>query len=318
VNYRRLGRSGVKVSEVALGGWLTHGRSLSDESTAAIVRRAFDLGINFFDTADVYNRGEAERSLAISIKDFRREDLFIATKCFFPMSERPNDRGLSRKHIVESVHRSLKRLQLDYLDLMQFHRYDPDTPVDESVRAMDDLIRQGKVLYWGTSEWNDSQISSAVLAAQQLNAHPPVSNQPAYNMLHRGIEDAVIPATEKYGIGNVVFSPLAQGVLTGKYVPGQPPPEGTRAADDSSNMFMQDVMRDEVLTRVQRLKEFSNAQGYTLAQFAVAWCLRQRAVSSVIVGATSVEQLEGNVAASGVELDGGIWARAEGILSGKE
>jgi voltage-dependent potassium channel beta subunit len=318
VNYRRLGRSGVKVSEVALGGWLTHGRTLSDQSTSAIVRRAFDLGINFFDTADVYNRGEAERALAGSIKDFRRQDLFIATKCYFPMGDRPNDRGLSRKHMVESVHASLKRLQVDYIDLMQFHRFDPDTPVDESIRAVDDLIRQGKILYWGVSEWNAHQISAAVHTAQQLNAHPLASNQPSYNMLNRTIEQGVIQVSEQYGIGNVVFSPLAQGVLTGKYLPGQPPPEGSRGADETSNMFMGNVMTDEVLTRVQQLKEFANGMGHTLAQFSLAWCLRQKAVSSVIVGATSVEQLETNVGASGIKLDDDVWAQAEGILSGSQ
>src|SRR5688572_22618683 len=193
MNYRRLGRYGVKVSEIAVGGWLTHGRSIGDDVTTSIVHKAFDLGVNFFDTADVYNAGEAEKSLAKATKDFRREDLFIATKCFFPMSDRPNDRGLSRKHIFESVHNSLKRLQLDYIDLMQFHRLDPDTPIDETVRAVDDLIRQGKVLYWGASEWPAHKLTEAVLTCQALNANPPASNQPSYSMFNRYIEDAVLP-----------------------------------------------------------------------------------------------------------------------------
>ena len=317
MNYRKLGRYGLKVSEVALGGWLTHGRSLDDGATTQIVNRAFDLGVNFFDTADVYNQGEAEKSLAIAIKSFRRDDLVIATKCFFPMSDRPNDRGLSRKHIVESVNHSLERLQVDYIDLMQFHRLDLDTPIDETVRAIDDLIRQGKVLYWGTSEWPAHKITEAVLTAKELNANPPASNQPAYNMLHRGIEAAVLPVSEQYGIGNVVFSPLAQGVLTGKYFPGQMPASGTRAADEKSNMFMKNLMSDETLSRVQSLKAYVEGLGYTMPQFTLAWCLRQPAVSSVIIGATSPEQVEENVKGSGLQLDPEIWSQAEGILLGK-
>ncbi len=317
MNYRKLGRYGVKVSEVSLGGWLTHGRTLEDAATSQIVHRAFELGINFFDTADVYNVGEAEKALAIAIKPLKREDLFIATKCFFPMSDRPNDRGLSRKHIFESVHNSLRRLQLDYIDLMQFHRVDPDTPVDETVRAIDDLIRQGKVLYWGVSEWPAHKLTEAVLTARDLNANPPASNQPSYSMLNRYIEDAVLPVSEQYGIGNVVFSPLAQGVLSGKYLPGQPPPAGTRGGDDKSNMFMGNLLKDDVLTRVQNLKGFAESLGYTLPQFALAWCLRQKMVSSVIFGATSIEQLEANVAATEVAQDQEVWTRAEGILAGE-
>ncbi|HZH98421.1 MAG TPA: aldo/keto reductase family protein [Fimbriimonadaceae bacterium] len=310
MNYRQLGRYGVKVSEVALGGWLTHGRSIADETTSEIVHRAFDLGINFFDTADVYNAGEAEKSLGKAIAGLRREDLFIATKCFFPMSDRPNDRGLSRKHIVESVHNSLSRMGIDYIDLMQFHRYDETTPVDESVRAVEDLIRQGKVLYWGTSEWKAHQIVDAF----HISTYPAASNQPVYNMLQRGIESSVIPACEELGIGQVVFSPLAQGVLTGKYLPGQPPPEGSRGADAESNMFMGRYMTDEVLSRVQKLKGFAEERGLTMPQLALAWCLRQPNVSSVIVGATSVRQLEANVAASGVELQPEDFEEAEAIL----
>ncbi len=317
MNYRKLGRYGVKVSEVALGGWLTHGKSLADDTTSQIVQKAYDLGINFFDTADVYNRGEAEKSLAIAIKPLKREELFIGTKCFFPMSDHVNDRGLSRKHIFESVHASLKRLDVDYIDLMQFHRLDPETPVDETVRAIDDLIKQGKVLYWGVSEWPAQNLTEAVLTSRELNANPPASNQPNYSMLHRYIEDAVLPVSEQYGIGNVVFSPLAQGVLTGKYLPGQPPAAGTRAADDQSNMFMGWVMKDDILERVQNLKGFVEGLGHTMPQFALAWCLRQKAVSSVIIGATSIAQVEANVSASGLALDAEVWAKAEDILSGK-
>jgi len=318
MNYRKLGRYGLKVSEVALGGWLTHGRTLDDGTTTQIVKDAFDRGINFFDTADVYNTGEAEKSLGLAIKSLKREDLVIGTKCFFPMSDNPNDRGLSRKHIFESVHNSLKRMEIDYVDIMQFHRLDLETPVDETVRAIDDLVRQGKVLYWGTSEWPAHKITEAVLTARDLNANPPASNQPLYNMISRGIEDAVLPVSEQYGIGNVVFSPLAQGVLTGKYPPGQAPAAGTRAADDKSNMFMKRMMEDDTLKRVQDLKAYVEGLGYTMPQFTLAWCLRQKAVSSVIIGATSVGQVEANIAASGLVLDSEIWTKAENILTGKK
>ncbi len=283
MEYRKLGKWGIRVSEVAVGGWLTHGRSIGDDTTSAIVRKAFDLGINFFDTADVYNRGEAETALSHAVSGIRREDLVIATKCYFPMSDKPNDRGLGRKHIMESLAASLKRLKMDYVDIMQFHRFDPETPIEETVRAADDLVRQGKALYWGVSEWQAHQIAEAVYIARSMNAHPPVSNQPAYNMLHRYIEKSVVPASESFGMGQVVFSPLAQGILTGKYLPGQPPPAGSRGADESSNMFMKDQLGDETLSKVQELKKFAESQGLSLPQLALAWCLRLPGVSSVII-----------------------------------
>ncbi|MFZ4506868.1 MAG: aldo/keto reductase family protein [Fimbriimonas sp.] len=317
MHYRNLGRYGLKVSEISLGGWLTHGRSIDDNTTEAIVHRAFDLGINFFDTADAYHAGAAETSLGKSITPFRRDDLVLATKCFFPITDKPNDRGLSRKHITESVHASLKRLGTDYIDLMQFHRFDSSTPLDETVRAIDDLVRQGKVLYWGVSEWQAHQIVDLVHVAKELNANPPASNQPGYNMLNRWIEQAVIPVSEQYGLGQVVFSPLAQGVLTGKYLPGQAPASGTRASDDSSNMFMKGMIEnEELLKRVQLLKAFAEEQGLTLAEFALAWVLRQKNVSSVIIGATRVDQLEQNVKAAGVTRDPAIWLEGENILAG--
>ncbi|HJP83615.1 MAG TPA: aldo/keto reductase family protein [Fimbriimonadaceae bacterium] len=317
MKYRKLGRYGVRVSEVALGGWLTHGRTLDDATTTQLVHRAFDLGINFFDTADVYNAGEAEKSLAVAIQELRREDLVIGTKCYFQMSDRPNDRGLSRKHIHESVHNSLKRLQTDYVDMMQFHRLDLDTPIDETIRAIEDLIRQGKVLYWGTSEWPAHKLTEAVLTARELNANPPASNQPNYSMLQRKIEEAVLPVSEQYGIGNVVFSPLAQGVLSGKYLPGKAAPAGSRGADEKSNMFMGGVLQETVLERVQQLKQYVEESGLKLPQFSLAWCLRQPAVSSVIVGATSVLQLEENAGASDIAVDSSMWERAEKILAGE-
>ncbi len=315
MNYRQLGKYGVKVSEVALGGWLTHGRSIDDDTTSAIVYRAFELGINFFDTADVYNRGEAEKALARSVKGMRRESLFIATKCFFPMSDEPNDKGLSRKHITESVHASLKRLDTDYVDLMQCHRNDPEVPIEETVRAMDDLIRQGKVLYWGVSEWPAARIAEACHKAKEMNCCPPVSNQPVYNMLNRYIEKDVLPTSETYGLGQVVFSPLAQGVLTGKYKPGQPMPEGSRGADENSNMFMGNVLTDDTLQKVQNLGKIAEKFGCTIGQLALAWCLRQRGVSSVIVGASKVSQIEENSVASGLLIPPEAWNQADVILA---
>lgn len=314
MQYRRLGRSSVKVSEVSLGGWLTHGRSLADETTTTLVRTAFDLGVNFFDTADVYNQGAAEISLGKAIKGLRREDLFLATKCFFPMSERPNDRGLSRKHIVESVENSLRRLEIETIDLFQFHRFDPETPTEEIVRAIDDLVRQGKVIYWGVSCWSAAQIAILCAVARDWRCTLPVSNQPPYNMLNREIERDVIPTSLLNGLGQVVFSPLAQGVLTGKYRPGQAPPAGSRGADDSSNTFMGQHLTDEVLTQVAKLNEFVQGLGVSLGQFALAWCLRQSNVSSVIVGATSVEQLKENIGASGLTYTEDVWAQAEAFL----
>lgn len=314
MRYRKLGRYGIRVSEVSLGGWLTQGRTIDDATSSEIIHRAFDLGVNLFDSADVYNRGAAEETLGKAIKALRRSDVVLATKCFFPMSDGPNDRGLSRKHIFESVHASLRRLDTDYIDLYQFHRFDPETPVGESIRAIDDLIRQGKVLYWGVSEWTGAQIREAYGIAERLNANPPASNQPRYNMLTRAIETEILPAAKDSGMGSIVFSPLAQGVLTGKYLPGVPPAEGTRGASQDKADFMRDLISDENLTRVQRLKAFSEELGIPLERLALAWCLRRPEISSVITGATNVAQLEANVAASGVDLDPEVWARAKAAL----
>ena len=314
MKYRQLGSSGLRVSEVALGGWLTQGRTIDDATTESIVRRAFDLGVVFFDTADVYNKGEAELALGKAIKGLRREDVVVATKCFFPMSDNPNDRGLGRKHVIESVHASLRRLQLDYVDIFQYHRYDESVPMEELVRTMDDTVRQGKALYWGVSEWPVSRIVEACHVARQLGCRPPISNQPQYNMLNRYIEPEILPTCVRYGIGQVVFSPLAQGVLTGKYKPGEAAPKGTRGADDKSNQFMQGWMGDATLSRVQALAELASGFGCTLGQFALAWCLRRPGVSSVIVGATKVEQIEQNVAASELDVPDAAWADADRIL----
>jgi voltage-dependent potassium channel beta subunit len=314
MEYRQLGRSGLRVSEVSLGSWLTLGSSVDLKGTREIVRRAYDLGVNCFDAADVYANGAGEEALGAALKGLPRPYLVIATKCFFPMSESPNDRGLSRKHVVESVHASLRRLGTDYLDLHQCHRFDPAAPVEETVRAYEDLIRQGKLLYWGVSEWRASHIEEVCAAADRCNAYRPISNQPQYNLLRRGIEKEVIPVSEREGLGQLVFSPLAQGVLTGKYSSGARP-HHSRGADAFRNQFMQDFLRPENLAKVDALRPLAAEIGLSLAQLALAWCLRQPNVASVIVGATRADQIEDNVRASGVRLPAEIGASIDAIAS---
>lgn len=300
---RTLGRSGLKVSEIALGNWLTQGSALSQDQTDLLVGRAYELGIFFLDTADVYANGAAEEALGRALKQGpSRQNFVIASKCYFPMSEAPNDRGLSRKHIFESVHGSLKRLGTDYLDILQCHRFDPETPVFETVAAFSDLIRQGKILYWGVSEWTAEQIREACATAKEINGIAPISNQPRYSIFERGIEDDVVPTCEKLGLSQAVFSPLAQGVLTGKYLPGQPVQEGTRASDDKRNTFMGRFMTEERLQKVQEMKKLADGLDITMSQLALAWCLRLKNVSSCIIGATTIAQLEENAGASGVSL----------------
>jgi voltage-dependent potassium channel beta subunit len=301
MEYRQLGRSGLRVSEVSLGSWLTFGASVDVAATTRVVRAALDAGVNLFDTADVYAGGAAEEALREALDGVARHHLVIATKAFFPMSEDPNDRGLSRKHLFESVHRSLRRLGTDYLDLHQCHRPDPSVPVEETVRAYEDLIRQGKVLYWGTSEWHAEHVAAALEAADRHGAYRPISNQPQYSMLRRGIEPKLLPLCEREGIGQIVWSPLAQGVLTGKYRPGDRP-AGTRAADPFQSRFMEAFLVDEVLARVERLRPLAAELGLTLAQLALAWCLRQPGVASVIIGATRPAQVQENEKAAGVAL----------------
>jgi aryl-alcohol dehydrogenase-like predicted oxidoreductase len=316
VEYRNLGRSGVKVSEVSLGSWLTYGGSVEQDAARACIRRAYELGINFFDTANVYHRGAAEQVLGEVLAGYPRDSLVIATKVFFPMGEGPNDRGLSRKHVTEQCHASLRRLRTDYVDLYQCHRYDAAVPLDETLRALDDLVCQGKVLYVGVSEWRAGQIAEAVGLQERMGWHRLVSNQPQYSMLVRTIEAEVIPVSQRLGLGQVVWSPLAQGVLTGKYRPGAPPPQGSRATDPASNAFMEPLLQQPVLEAVERLRPIADELGISLAQLAVAWVLRQSNVSSAIVGATRVEQVESNAAASGVRLEEGVLARIDEALAG--
>ncbi len=318
MRYRRLGSSGVKVSEIALGSWLTYGGSVAEENAIKQIHHAFDQGINFFDTANVYAHGAAESVVGRALTTLKHDDCFIATKVFFPMGDGPNDKGLSRKHVYEQCHASLRRLKLDYIDLYQCHRFDPETPLEELILTMDILTRQGKILYWGVSEWSGSQIEEACRLALEMNAQPPVSNQPCYNMLTRNIESSVIPICERLGVGQVAFSPLAQGVLTGKYMPQKPLPEDSRAADSKVNVFMmgRSLMANETLEKVQRLTILAKEANLTMSQFALAWCLRQANVSSVIIGATKAAQIEENIKAAGVKLPKELLERAETILGG--
>jgi voltage-dependent potassium channel beta subunit len=297
MKYRQLGKYGVRLSEISLGSWLTYGLGVNYKSSQECVKAALECGINFFDTADVYSKGEAEKTLGkILFSDFkvRRDDVFIATKCYFPMSNKPNDQGLSRKHIFESVQNSLKRLKTNYIDLMQCHRFDGNTPPEETCRAYNDLILQGKILYWGVSEWSAENIEAAVQVCEKYNLHKPVSNQPQYNIIRPQIEtNGVIEVSEKYGLGQVVWSPLAQGVLTGKYSGGKIP-KNSRAANKKMNWFLKDRIEKEVVDKVDRLKKFTDEIGVTIAQFSLAWCLRIPNVTSAIVGATSKKQVAEN------------------------
>jgi voltage-dependent potassium channel beta subunit len=312
MEYRALGRSGLQVSEVSLGSWLTLGSSVDRETTREIVHRAFDLGVNFFDTADVYAAGQAEEVLGQALKAIPRRYVVIATKAFFPMSQHPNDRGLSRKHLFESVEASLRRLGTDYIDLHQCHRPDPSTPMEETVCAYEDLIRQGKLLYWGVSEWSAEQIADACRIAGERVAYRPISNQPQYSLLRRQIEADVLPVSRREGLSQVVWSPLAQGVLSGKYSGGAKP-SGSRASDAQRNQFMRIYLEPEVLARVDRLHPIADELGISLAQLALAWCLREPGVASVIVGATRIAQLEENAKASGVRLPAELCARIDAI-----
>jgi voltage-dependent potassium channel beta subunit len=313
MQYRQLGRSGLQVSEIGLGSWLTLGSSVDAGTTDEIVQRAWDLGINFFDTADAYARGRAEEVLGRALRGIPRHHAVIATKAFFPMSERPNDRGLSRKHLFESVEASLRRLGTDYLDLHQCHRADPTTPLEETVSAYEDLIRQGKVLYWGVSEWSAAQIVDACRIADARRAYRPISNQPQYSLMRRQIEREVLPACQREGLGQVVFSPLGQGVLTGKYSGGARP-SGSRGADPERSQFMGRYLEDAALAQVDRLRPLADELGVSMAQMALAWCLRQPGVSSAIVGATRAPQLEDDCKASGAVLPDAVLERMDAIF----
>ena len=314
MEYRPLGRSGLKVSEIAYGNWITHGSQVEEDAAHACTQAALDCGITTFDTADVYAGTRAEQVLGRALHGVRRESIEIFTKVYWPTGPGPNDRGLSRKHIMESAHASLRRLQTDYLDLYQAHRYDHETPLEETLRAFDDLVRQGKVLYAGVSEWRAEEIAEAVKTAGELGLDRVVSNQPQYNMLWRVIESEVIPLCQEAGIGQIVWSPIAQGVLTGKYLPGDQRPAGSRATEPGAAGDMEDYLTDRILDRVARLRPVAAEAGLSLAQLAVAWVLQNPAVSAAIIGASRPEQVRENVRASGVRLDPALLRQIDDIL----
>ena len=316
MEHRPLGRSGLQVSEITYGNWLTHGELVAREAALACVRAALEAGITTFDTADVYAQGAAEELLGEALRGVRRESVEIATKVCLPTGDGPNDRGLSRKHIVASCHASLRRLGTDYVDLYQAHRFDERTPLEETLIAFDDLVRQGKVLYLGVSEWTAGQIREALGAAERLGLRGRiVSNQPQYSMLWRVIEPEVLPLCRREGIGQLVFQPLAQGVLTGKYRPGEQPPPGSRAASGGrAPTFIRRVLGQPLLERVQRLRPLAGAAGLSMAQLAIAWTLQTDGVSSAIIGASRPEQVTENAAAAGIRVDPATLAQIDDLL----
>jgi aryl-alcohol dehydrogenase-like predicted oxidoreductase len=315
MEFRHLGMSGLKVSEIAYGNWVTHGSQVEEDAARACVHQALDEGITTFDTADVYANTAAETILGRALRGTRRESLEICTKVYWPTGPGgPNDCGLSRKHIMESINGSLSRLQTDYVDLYQAHRYDIETPLEETMEAFADVVKSGRALYIGVSEWTADQIRRASGLAKELHIGL-VSNQPQYNMLWRVIEGEVVPTCEELGIGQVVWSPIAQGVLTGKYLPGEPPPSGSRATDQKGGAnFVRRFLREDVLTRVQQLEPIADETGLSLAQLAVAWVLQNANVSAAIIGATRPEQVTENVKAGGIRIDPDQLRRIDKIL----
>ncbi len=305
MEFRYLGNSGLKVSAISYGNWVTHGSQVEAEKAAVCVRAALEAGITTFDTADVYANTKAEVILGDALEGQRRESLEIFTKVYFPTGPKgPNDTGLSRKHIHESINGSLKRLKTDYVDLYQAHRYDHFTPLEETMEAFADVVRAGKALYIGVSEWTPDQLRAGHALARELRI-PFVSNQPQYSALYRVIEAEVVPTSRELGISQVVFSPIAQGVLTGKYKPGQPVPEGSRATDEAGGgaNFIKNLVSDEdLLTRVQKLQPLAEAEGLTMAQLAIAWVLQNDNVATAITGGSRPEQITANVEAAGKKL----------------
>ena len=314
MRYVNLGQSGLKVSVVSLGSWLTFGRTVEDQIARECVELALESGVNVVDTADVYNRGEAERVLGELLSGRERRHIVLATKVYFEMSDDVNDKGLSRKHITESIDASLTRLRTEYVDLYQCHRYDDETPTEEVVRTMGDLVARGKILYWGVSMWPADRIAEACEIADDANVPRSISNQPVYNLLSRRIEAEVIPVSVEYGLGQIVFSPLAQGVLTGKYSGGNVP-AGSRAAGRDRGMI-EHHLTPQNLARVDRLAELARSGGITVAQLALAWTLHQEGIASAIFGATTPEQVEENVGDADVALDDATLNAIEEIFAG--
>ncbi len=311
MQYRTLGDSGIRVSEICLGSWLTYGVGVEADAARACLDRAFDEGINFIDTANIYGRGAAETFLGEALKHRPRDSYVMATKLFFPMTD--SDKGLSKAQVEKQLDASLKRLQTDYIDLYQCHRYDADTPIEETMGALSDAVRSGKVRAIGFSEWSPVQIKDALAVPGTVKFS---SSQPQYSLLWRRPEAKVIPLCANNGIGQIVWSPLAQGVLTGKYLPGQPAPADSRAASDEMGGFIDRMMADEVLTAVQKLRPLADAAGCSMAQFALAWVLREPNVSAAIIGASRPEQVSDNAAASGLVIDPALFAEAEAIVDG--
>ncbi|WP_026128535.1 aldo/keto reductase family protein [Nocardiopsis halophila] len=320
MHHRPLGASGLKISEISYGNWITHGSQIDDEAATACVHAALDAGITSFDTADVYSETRAESVLGAALADRRRASLVLSTKVCNPTGPGPNDRGLSRKHVVESCEASLRRLGTDYVDLYYAHRFDPSTPLEETMLAFADLVRSGKVLYVGVSEWTAEQIARAAALARELHV-PLIASQPQYSLLWRVPEAQVFPACEREGIGQVVWSPLAQGLLTGKYRPGAQPPPGSRAADATGRRFV-DMLAGQwfgdpaVLAAVQELKGLAQEAGMPLARMAIAWVLHHPSVSSAVIGASRPEQVAENAKASGTVLDADLRARIDEVLEG--
>ncbi|GHH77319.1 aldo/keto reductase family protein [Kitasatospora indigofera] len=315
MEFRHLGRSGLIISEIAYGNWLTHGSQVEEDAAAACIRAALDAGITTFDTADVYAETRAEAVLGRALKGERREGLEILTKVYWPTGPGRNDRGLGRKHVMESIEGSLRRLQTDYVDVYQAHRFDTSTPLEETMEAFADVVRSGKALYIGVSEWTAEQIRAGHALARELRV-PFISSQPQYSALWRVIEAEVVPTCEELGIGQIVWSPIAQGVLTGKYLPGAEPPAGSRATDSKGGAnFVARWLRPDVLEAVQLLRPLAEQAGLSLAQLAVAWVLQNRNVSAAIIGASRPEQVAENVKAAGVTLDEGLLKAIDEILA---
>jgi 1-deoxyxylulose-5-phosphate synthase len=313
MKYRKLGASDLNVSEISLGSWLTYGVGVERDKAVACVNRAFDLGINFIDTSNAYGRGKAETFLGEILADRPRDSYVMATKVFFPMSD--TDKGLSRAQILKQIDASLSRLRTDYVDLYQCHRYDTETPLEETMQALTDVVKAGKARYIGFSEWSPKQIEAAFALPGVAKF---VSSQPQYSLLWRKPEEKVIPLSAANGVSQIVWSPLAQGVLSGKYLPGAKIPAGTRASSDSMGGFIKSWLGDDVLEAVQKLKPLAREAGCTLSQFALAWVLREPNVASAIVGASKPEQLEENAGASGLKIDPALFAKAEALVAGVE
>lgn len=309
MKYRQMGRTGLRISSVSIGGWLTFGGSVGADASARILRRAVDGGVNFIDLADVYSGGAAEEVTGAAISGIERSSLVLSSKVFGRMGDGPNERGLSRKHVMESCHASLRRLRTDYLDLYFCHRADPETPLEETVRAMDDLVHQGKVHYWGTSVWPSDLLDDAHDLCDRRGFYPPLVEQPQYSLLERGIEASVMPTAQRLGMGLVVWSPLAGGLLTGKYDDGVPP--GSRGAETK---WLDEKLTDDVTARLREFSALAREAGVTPGQLALAWVLRNDAITSVITGATTPEQVESNLAAAEVTVEDDLARRIEALF----